>query len=122
MGKVEERLETSIEKAMDKMSSMADSLMANQEKLQASTSALSGTAETFQKLTLNMDTNVKVATETSDQLSNTVSSYKEAILKSASLQHHQPHSSKPALIDPKVLRDMDRKARQISLLTCWTRT
>ena len=55
-GKVEERLEMSIENAMSKMSSMVDSLVDNQEKVQASTTALSKTAETFKKLMLNMDT------------------------------------------------------------------
>ncbi|KAF8260427.1 hypothetical protein EI94DRAFT_1811709 [Lactarius quietus] len=116
MDKVEERLGLAFGESMDKMSSMVESLVANQKVLQTSTSILSETAETFKKLMLDMSNNVKAAMETSDSLTNMVTSYKEVLLKS-NLQQNQQDQVTHNIADPKILRDINRKSKQILINT-----
>ncbi|KAF8274197.1 hypothetical protein EI94DRAFT_1794409 [Lactarius quietus] len=100
--KVEERLEITIEKTMNKMSSTVESLLANQKDIQTSTSALSKTAETYNKLTEDMCNNVKAATEMSDKLTNIVSSYKEALLNDETAAPQQQHQGEKLMqVNPK---------------------
>ncbi|KAF8268117.1 hypothetical protein EI94DRAFT_1800875 [Lactarius quietus] len=82
LDKVEERLEAAIEEIMSKMSGMVESLSANQKYIQASATALSEMAEMYEKLTLDMNNHVKAAMETSNQLTNMVSSPEAPLLSS----------------------------------------
>ncbi|KAF8256929.1 hypothetical protein EI94DRAFT_1709914 [Lactarius quietus] len=118
LDKVEEKIEMAMEKSMIKMSSMVERILANQKDIQSSSSTLSETAKTLKKLSLDMGNNVKAVMETLDQLTNTVSSYKEVLLKEVPppLAHpqQQQHCERTSpQVDPKILRDVDRKARQI---------
>ena len=112
--RVEERMETAIERNMNTLSNMVESIAAKQKEMQMTTNTLSGTAEAFQKIAVEMGSNVKEATAMSDQLTSTVTTYKEALLntktpRTESTAHTQVSNSE----DPRLARDLDRKQRQI---------
>ncbi|KAN0141824.1 hypothetical protein V8E53_000286 [Lactarius tabidus] len=68
---IQDKVEATLEKSLNKMSTMAESLVANQEDLQGSTTALSGTTDTLQKLAQDIGNSMKETTVASSQLSNT---------------------------------------------------
>jgi hypothetical protein len=116
--KLDERLDKAVEKTLNKMSPTVECLLTNQKEIQTTTSALSDMAETIKKLTHDMGNNVKAATETSDQLTNMVSLYKEALLNNmAAPSQQQCCKRNTTQVDLKILRDVDRKARQILINT-----
>lgn len=96
------------------MSGIVESFAANQKDLQATSGTLSGTAEAFKKLAADMGSNVKEATEVSDQLTNTVTTYKEALMSATTKAATTPTAPQNnSAEDPRLSRDVDRKQRQI---------
>ncbi|KAN0129960.1 hypothetical protein V8E53_012215, partial [Lactarius tabidus] len=67
-----------------------------------------------------MGKSIVQVTDTSTQLASTATNYKDALLKSSEQQTQPrpyPPQEKPSQSDPKVIRDIDRKARQILIDT-----
>ncbi|KAN0131821.1 hypothetical protein V8E53_010349 [Lactarius tabidus] len=67
-----------------------------------------------------MGKSIVQVTDTSMQLASTATNYKDTLLKSSEQQAQpRPHppQEKPSQSDPKVIRDIDRKARQILIDT-----
>lgn len=73
-------MEVMLEKSLNKLSSMVKSFVTNQKDLQELMSNIMGAAETLQKLTQELGNSAKEASATSNQLSTTMTSYKEALL------------------------------------------
>jgi hypothetical protein len=59
-----------------------------------------------------MGNSLAKVTDTSSQLENTASTYRDA-LHNDRTQQPPPQSANPNLVDPRVTREIDRKARQI---------
>ena len=78
--RVESKLENVMESGLAKMSGMVDGLVANQKGLQTATKNLTSKTETLQKIVQEIGSSTKEALELTDQLSNTVTLYKEALL------------------------------------------
>ena len=83
-----------------------------------------GQAASNIKASINdMGNSIAQVTDTSSQLANTATSYKDALLQSREHSHHSQlpqhthNAYNPATTDPKILRDVDRKARQILIDT-----
>ena len=112
--RVESKLENVLESGLAMMSGIVDGLVANQKGLQMATETLTGTTETLQKIAQEIGSSVKEASESTDQLSNTVTLYKEALLTAnntaAQTNAPQPHKTKE---DPRLMRDLNRKNRQL---------
>jgi hypothetical protein len=82
--------------------------------MQVMTSTLLGTVEAFEKLALDMDSNVKEATVMLDQLTSTVTTYNEALLNmKASQMENTTHVQSSNNKDLRLARDLDHKQRQI---------
>ena len=67
-----------------------------------------------------MGNSIMKVTNTSSQLANTATSYKDALLNRVAGQPMlgpQPISENLSQTDPRILRDVDRKARQILIDT-----
>jgi 5'-3' exonuclease len=59
---IQDKVEATLEKSLSKMSAMAESLVANQEDLQGSTTTLLGMTDTLQKLAQDIGNSVKETT------------------------------------------------------------
>ena len=113
--RVESKLENVLESGLAKMSGIVDGLVANQKGLQTATETLTNKTETLQKIAQEIGSSAKEASESTDQLSSTVTSYKEALLLTAKntdprTSAMQPHKT---VEDPRLTRDLDRKNRQL---------
>src|SRR6266702_1820082 len=82
------------------------------------TETLAGTMQTLQKLTADITISVWEATVNSDQLSTTITLYKDALLKTVK-STAPTHEAAPPITgqyeDPRLTRDLDRKKRQFLL-------
>ena len=112
--RVESKLENVLENGLTKMSGIVDGLVANQKGLQSATETLTSKTETLQKIAQEIGSSAKEASESTDQLSNTVTSYKEALLtaNNAASRPNAPQLHK-TMEDPRLTRDLDRKNRQL---------
>ena len=112
--RMEEHVEATLEKSLSKLSSMVETLVANQKDIQNSASGITSASGTLQKIMLDFDTSTKVASETSTQLTTTVNSYKDVLLVASNqnLQGGQTTSNKTSQY-PRMARDLDRKQRQV---------
>ena len=112
--RVESKLENILESGLTKMSGMVNSLVANQKGLQMATENLANKTDTLQKILQEIGSSAKEASELTDQLSNMVTLYKEALLtasnaapQSSTLQLHR------TIEDPRLMWDLNRKNRQL---------
>jgi hypothetical protein len=120
MDAIAKRVESKIENVMDnglaKMSGMVESVIANQREIQEASADLAGKTEALQKLARVVESSAKVTSTSSDQLTNTVTSYKEALLSAGNTTPRNSATQSPtAREDPRLTRDLDRKQRQFLL-------
>ena len=78
--RVEAKLEGVLDSGLIKMSDLVDNVLINQKELQGATVALTGKMEALQNLTQEIGNSAKEATATTDQISNMMILYKEALL------------------------------------------
>ena len=114
--RVETQVKATLEKSLSKMSSMVENIVTNQIELQGLASVLSEAMVTLQTLTQDLGNSTREASATSNQLTTTVTSYKEALLSASSkiAQAPQPEMNR-ASEDPRLTRDLDCKQCQILL-------
>lgn len=99
-----------LEKSLNKLSTMVESFATNQKDLQASTSIISGAADVLQKLMQDLRNSTREATATSNQLSSTMFSYKEVLLiANSSNKQEMQVAATGTNEDPRLTRDLDRK-------------
>ena len=78
--RVESKLEGVIDSGLLKMSDLVDNVLINQNELQSATIVLMGKMEALQNLAQEIGNSAKEALATTDQISNTMTSYREALL------------------------------------------
>lgn len=101
-------MEISMEKSLKKMSTAVESLLANQKALQEAMGIIAGTSETLQKVAHKIDSSAKESTDTSNQLSTTVTSYKEALLSvNNNSNQGKTLASSNSYKDPRLAKDLD---------------
>jgi hypothetical protein len=88
--------------------------------LESATKEIRQAAQSIKDVVNEMGKSIVHFTDTSTQLASTATNYKDALLKSG-MQHSQArpqsHQVQPGQPDPKILRDVDRKVRQILINT-----
>ena len=104
--RLEDRLKISMEASLDKVSLAVKSLIANQRTLQEMTVVIADVSETLQKVAHNIDNSVKETTATSNQLSTTITSYKEALLSvnNTNTQAASPAPNNSRYEDPRLAK------------------
>ena len=108
--RVEEQMGGTLEKSLNKLSTMVKSFATNQKDLQESTSIISGAADVLQKLMQDLGNSTREATATSNQLSSTMFSYKEVLLiANSSNKQEMQVAATGTNEDPRLTRDLDRK-------------
>ena len=86
-----------------------------QKQLEAMAKELGLAAKHIKASTINIGKSIAQVTDTSMQLANTATSYKDALLKNSKRQTRNLEGLPP--VDPRIVRDLDRKARQILIDT-----
>lgn len=131
--KIEESIGKAMQEEMHKMSSFIKSSLAEQSKALSPSEDLVETVTTLKQVASDMSKSINEATTATTQISDTANSYKQALLRTTN-QTYQPQQARfnadsytdeegllPSpqntgnyeQIDPRILRDIDRKARQI---------
>ena len=88
-----------------------------QEKLETTAKELGIVAESIKATTNDIGKSIAQVLDTSSQLANTATSYKDALLKSNEQQAHPRDLESTPQVDPRVTRDVDRKSHQILIDT-----
>jgi len=83
-------------------------LQENQNKLLSATETLGRSTENLQSTTKDLENKVVKVTDTTDRIANTTQSYRDVLMDKSSKSHSLN-------ADPRLLRDRDRKARQLML-------
>ena len=135
--KVGERIEKTMQNEMDKMSTLFKSALAEQCKALSPPESLVETVTTLKQVASEMSKSINEATTATSQINDTALNYKQALLRTttqaaqaqqvrANIDQHTGEAEMPAWtrhaeshdqVDPKIIRDMDRKARQILIDT-----
>jgi hypothetical protein len=87
-----------------------------QEQLESTAKEIGQAAKSLKASINDIGTSIAQVMDTSTQLASTATSYKDALTKS-SKQPHQCGQASSMQADPKILRDVDRKACQILIDT-----
>ena len=93
------------------------------DQIEAAVKEIGNAAQSIKTSISDIGSTIAQVTDTSSQLANTATSYRDALLKSGEqqqqLQQHsnRPNPGQPMQLDPKILRDIDRKQRQILIDT-----
>ena len=135
--KLAEHIGRTMHEEMDKMSTMLKVSLAEQSKALTPPENLAETVTSLKQVASDMSKSINEATTVTTQINDTAHSYKQALLRTTTQAMHlsrdsastyptaeeegmfvapQPARS-PEQTDPKILRDMDRKARQILIDT-----
>ena len=89
-----------------------------QKQLESTAKELESAVESIKASTKDMGKSLAQITNTNSQLENTATSYKEVLLKSNEQQVQPRNLDSPSQTDPRILRDVERKSRQILVNTC----
>ena len=104
-----------MEKGLQKLSTLIDVSLAIHMDVQNSTKKLGEAAEAISKATEDINKNLEEASDTSNKLTNLVSSYRDMLLAAPRPQMVRmmvgPRQNTPS--DPKISRDINRKAKQV---------
>jgi hypothetical protein len=114
--KIGERVEKSLHEELNKMSNTLKSSLADQCKALGSPDSLTETVASLKQVASDMTKTIGEATTATTQITDTAHSYKQALLQAAPREFQaQPRGTLQS--DPRIMRDMDRKARQILIDT-----
>ena len=107
------KMEEALDKGLSKLSSAMEISLANQKEMQSATKRIEESTTAIQKTIEDVDKNLTAISDSSNKLTDTVSSYKDALL-SAPKPPQQSHTGRPAdANDPRIIRDQNRKACQV---------
>ena len=96
------------------MSNAIESSLANQRELQKLSKKIEDLAAAIHKALEEVDKNLVVVSDSSNKLTNTMSSYKDALLTVPKPPQHPPAVGRPAdANDPRIVRDQNCKACQV---------
>ena len=135
--KIGERIERTIQEEMIKLSSQIKVSLAEQSKALSPPGDLAEAVTTLKQVATDMSKSINEATTATSQINDTALNYKQALLRTTSQAAHpqqtrsncEPYeeeagqlaftynTGRSGQVDPKILRDLDRKARQILIDT-----
>ncbi|KAH9019410.1 hypothetical protein EDB84DRAFT_1566080 [Lactarius hengduanensis] len=118
--KLGEIITNSVQKGISKLSVTLKSSLAEQHKLQDSAAALDAAASTLNKVVSDMNISITAANTATSQISETATTYKEALISTNTCLHQAPPCMASAAPSPtdqdlNLHIGLDRKARQILL-------
>ena len=90
---------------------------AAQEQMTNAAKEIGQAADNIKASINDMGNTIAQVTDTSSQLANTATNYKDALLMSREQNPQPRYAENPTQTDPKIIRDLDRKARQILIDT-----
>lgn len=111
--KLGERVERSLQEEMAKLSDTIKSSMAEQCKAASLPDSLAETVASLKQVATDMTKTVGEATMATSNITDTTHSYKQVLLQAALQAAVMPQPSRTMQADPRILRDIDRKDRQI---------
>ena len=110
---ISKKVEEAIGKGLAKLSGIMESTLANQKDMQNSLKHIEGAAQAIHKALEEVDKNLAVVSDSSNKLTNTVSSYKDALLTVPRppqlAQTNRPMDQN----NPRIIRDQHRKVCQV---------
>ena len=118
--KIGEQVERSIQEELNKLSKTIKCSIADQCKAMGPPESLSETVASLKQVASDMTKTIGEATTATTNITDTAHSYKQALLQAAP-QVTQPQQGGASQSDPRIIRDMDRKARQILIDTLDTK-
>ena len=114
--RIENKLETVLDGGIGKMSAIVDKVVNNQKELHNTSTAVVEKTVALQKIAQELESRTKETAVTSEQLSNTAASYKEALLTAKNDQQKNRNNQVESYDkDPRLTNDLDRKSKQILL-------
>jgi hypothetical protein len=116
--KLGERVEKSLQEEITKLSNSLKDTMTDQCKALAPSESVVEAVATLKQVASDMSKTIGEATTATTQINDTAHSYKQALMQTAAPQATQTHhmyqaQGRTAQPDPRIQRDMDRRARQI---------
>ena len=114
--KVTERVEKSMQEEMEKLSASIKNSMVEQCKAMCHVDTIAETVASLKQVATDMNKTIGEATTATTHITDTAQSYKQALLQAAP-QTTLVHSGRQPQSDPRLLRDIDRKERQILIDT-----
>ena len=107
------KVEKVIDRGLAKLSTALESSSANQKDMQSTSKRIEESAAAIQKAVEEVDKNLAVMSDSSNKLTNTMSSYKDALMKAPIPQQQDQAGRKVDANDPRIVRDQNRKACQV---------
>jgi hypothetical protein len=119
--KLGEHVEKSLQEEITKLSGSLKDAMADQCKAMTPPEAVAEAVAMLKQVASDMSKTIGEATTATTQINDTTFSYKQALLQAApqATQTHQTYhmQERTTYPDPRILRDMDRRAKQILIDT-----
>ena len=107
------KVEEAIDRGLAKLSNTVESSLANQKELQIASKRIEDSAAAIHKTLEEVDKNLAVVSDSSNKLTNTVSSYKDALMSAPTPPQQDRVSRRIEANDPRIVRDQNRKACQV---------
>jgi hypothetical protein len=113
--RISNKVEEAIDRGITKLSKVIESSLTGHKGLQDSSKRMEESAAAIHKALEQVDKNLAVISNSSNKLTNMVSSYKEALLTAPkpAQQAYSGRQSDKLKSDPRIIRDLNRKACQV---------
>ena len=111
--KISEKVEEAIDRGITKLSKVIESSLTEHKNIQDSSKRMEESAAAIHKALEQVDKNLAVVSDSSNKLTNTVSSYKEVLLMAPKPVQQTRIGNQVDSTDPRIIRDQNRKACQV---------
>jgi hypothetical protein len=111
--RISDKVDEALDRGITKLSNAIESTLTAQREIQSALLRVEETATAIHKALEDVGKNLTTISDTSNKLTNTVSSYKEILLMAPKPPQQDPTDNARSLLDPKITRDLDRKAAQV---------
>jgi hypothetical protein len=111
--RISDKVDEALDRGITKLSNAIESTLTAQREIQSASLRVEETATAIHKALEDVGKNLTTISDTSNKLTNTVSSYKEILLTAPKPPQQDPADNARSLPDPKITRDLDRKAAQV---------
>jgi hypothetical protein len=111
--RISEKVEETLDRGLTKLSNAIESTLTAQRDIQSATIRVEESATSIQKAMEDVGKNLTTISDTSNKLTNTVCSYKEILLTAPKPHQQELTDNARNIPDPKITRDLDRKATQV---------
>jgi hypothetical protein len=113
--RISDKMEEAIDRGIMKLSKVIESSLTGHKELQDSSKRMEESAAAIHKVLEQVDKNLAVISDSSNKLTNTVSSYKEVLLMAPkpAQQTYSGRQSDKLESDLRIIRDLNHKACQV---------